>query len=358
MNKLFIVLLSLSIIACDGQREPDPVGVSKQSINDAQLALVNDLILPNVHDFLNKSTLFKTSVNSFCNDKTSVRLTDAQDAFKALSTSWYGIELFAFGPIDDNLFSPKIGLVNKYYYEHKEFQSTNRGYVTSNLATTTGINFSSVGRRKRGLFMLETLLFETADSTHSQDNALILADYNNAGKCYLLKGFAELMEQDAQYIDDGWNIEHHYNAAATGKPFKEIYLSGQVPDGTQSLTKLLKSVQVYLDYTSHRQVMAKTGLLSKNNYANATAFINTVEKVLTGSETIDETKPSFFSIMQVNRASEVATVKSNIALAKQAIIEQDHQTYEGVTTLLDGNFKREISNGLSVNLGLNFSDGD
>jgi len=352
MKKILILTVSLFLVACGGERSADnaeKVQANLKDIDEAQAALVNDQILPSVRAFLTASTDFKTTANAFCETKTEAKLTELQGKFKTLSARWHSIEMFNFGPINDDLFSPKTDSIS--YAINKTSISYSRSFVASNLSTTTGINFSSQSPRQKGLMMLEVLLYETAVSKE-QGQTKIVDDYTtNPGKCYLLKGFSELMESDAQYIDDGWNIQHR----ASTKSFKEIYLSGTLINGTKSLVTLLKEIQIYLDYIKARSVITSTATLSGISYDNADAVINSVERLLIGTTG----KSSFFSVMEATgNKNAVNLVKANIATAKQAISSKDASAYNAIMGQLDGNFKREIANSLDVSLGLNFSDGD
>ena len=352
MKKILVLTVSLFLVSCGGERSADnseKIQANLKDIGEAQEALVNDQILPSVRAFLTASTEFKTKANDFCETKTEAKLTELQGKFKTLSTRWHGIEMFHFGPINDDLFSPKADAI--YYAINNAKINTTRTFVDSGLNTTSGINFSSLGPRKRGLLMLEVLLFETAVSKNQQKNKIVEDYIDNVGKCYLLKGFASLMESDAKYIDDGWNVQHR----ASTKPFKEIYLSGTLINGTKSLVTLLKEIQIYLDYIKARSVITSTATLSGIAYNNATAVINSVERLLIGTTG----KSSFFSVMEATgNEDSVNLVKTNIATAKQAILNKDASTYSTAMGQLDGNFKRQIAPSLDVSLGLNFSDGD
>ncbi len=353
MKIILILTLTTLLISCTEKRDSSNKKSIEIGIKNAQKSLVNDQILPDVANFLTSTTNLETKTNHFCTTKNPANLSAAQDAFKDLSKKWYAIELFNFGPANDSLFSAKAWSINKFNLNYSEDTPTARAYIQANLTTTTGITFSDLELKKKGLHMLELLLFETADSTHSQDNALILTDYNNAGKCYLLQGITGIIKADAQYIDDGWNVDHKdIRGNSIGKPFKEIYLSAVVPDGSSSLIKLLKTIQVHLDYIKHRSVITKTGLIANISYQNAQANIDALEKLLNGSPGSD----SFFSVMEINGSTHA--VKANIATIKQAILDEDSATYNSTMGLLDGNFKRDIARALDVNLGLNFSDGD
>ena len=59
-----------------------------------------------------------------------------------------------------------------------------------------------------------------------------------------------------------------------------------------------------------------------------------------------------------NNESTVNLLKGNIQIVKTKIAEKNQVDYEAATSLLDGNFKREIPLALNISLGINFSDGD
>ena len=54
----------------------------------------------------------------------------------------------------------------------------------------------------------------------------------------------------------------------------------------------------------------------------------------------------------------IPAVESSIEQVRQSIADQNVDMLEITLGFLDGNFKREIPDGLNVDLGINFSDGD
>ncbi len=356
MFKKIITVVAVSIASvtllssCGGERENDVNFSIGNSIELAQAALVKDQILPGVVGFKDSATNFYTSANTFCNSPTATKLSSLQDNWKRLSISWQEIELFNFGPLNDDIFSPKIEFINSYRNRGIDYTGTVRAFIKRELAKTSAVNFANLNFNQGGLLALEILSFSTSDDSASTDKAAVLADFNNARKCYLLKGYAKQVKNDAVYIHNGWVNEH----LATGKPFKDIYLSGILPDDSSSLTTLIIAVQEHLDYIKKRNVLSRTAKLSQISYDNALTNINAVEKLLEGTTT-----NSFFThMLAAGHGKAVEAIRANIASVKQALLAKDQASYEAAIGVLDGNFKREIPAALAVSLGLNFSDGD
>lgn len=86
------------------------------------------------------------------------------------------------------------------------------------------------------------------------------------------------------------------------------------------------------------------------------ASLSEVKNMLAGRT---QTKFNILDIMSAGgHGQSVETVKENIALAQSAIGNNDSVLFESAVAQLDGNFKREIPNGLEVELGITFTDGD
>lgn len=346
-----IGLSSVLLTSCGGERQNDPLQTGSQSLDAAQSALVNNQILPDVKQFVQSATAFETSAQAFCNNIDTANLATVQSNWKTLSEDWSRVEQFNFGPFNDDLFDGKYQFINSYRLRGTNYTSTVRADIKNRMASNDTYDFSNLNFNLVGLLALEVMVFETTDATPKTANADIVADFTaNPRKCYLLNGMATLMKDNAVYIDNGWNQQH----LATGKAYKDIYLTGKLDDGSESLTTLLVKVQEHLDYIKKRNVLSATAKLSQHAYANAQANIDAIDKLMTGT-----TENSFYAYMTAaGHQAAVDTVKANIASAKQALLDKDQASYEAAIGLLDGNFKREIPTALAVSLGLNFSDGD
>ena len=352
MKKILVLTVSLFLVACGGERSEDSAE-TETALNKAQQNFVEDQMLPNVRDFLNKSKSFESDVNSFCGAVDNKKLVITQNSWKDLSLSWHKIEPFLFGPTNDHVVLPKYEYINSFRTRGTNFSSTVRDDIKRYLSTTGTITFKK-SPKNVGLLMLEVLLFETS-ATYLTENASIVTDFGKVKKCTTLKFYTNLVKENAQYIDNGWNIEHHENGVAQGKSFKEIYLSGMLTDSSKSIVTLLVSIQQHLDNIKKRKTVANTAKLSGISYQNALSSIESIEKVLEGTAG----KDSLFSIMKArNNESTVNLLKGNIQIVKTKIAEKNQVDYEAATSLLDGNFKREIPLALNISLGINFSDGD
>ncbi|MCK5918216.1 MAG: hypothetical protein KAG34_07310, partial [Cocleimonas sp.] len=84
--------------------------------------------------------------------------------------------------------------------------------------------------------------------------------------------------------------------------------------------------------------------------------IDEIKQLLNGAS---NAQASFFDIMTGSGAeNSVAIVKDNIIAIEASLQSKNSTQLNANLGLLDGNFKREIPNGLDVELGINFTDGD
>lgn len=343
-------------MACGGSRTNDPVVISQDNLNVALEEAVNYSIIIAVQNFKIESEAFKTTANNFCNNLSAVQLTLLQSAWRDLFAQWYRLANYNFGPLDDDVVFPKYTFIDSLRLRGTNYLETVRTEIANDLAGNHELNaayFGSKTFQRVGLLALESVVFETAASEHSLAAADIIAEYqNNDRKCQILLGLAEQITLHADYIETGWLQSFKGGNHA----YKTIFLTSQLEDGAEPITKLITSVQSYLDYLQNRNVVNTAAKISDHAWASISASIDEVETLLTGT---DQTTISFFAIMEAaGFQTAVDAVKANIAEVRQSITQQDAAMLDIALGKLDGNFKREIPSGLAVELGINFSDGD
>ncbi|MGB1091104.1 MAG: hypothetical protein ACPGYX_03185, partial [Oceanobacter sp.] len=142
----------------------------------------------------------------------------------------------------------------------------------------------------------------------------------------------------------------------SGTPYRDLFLAGETDDGSEPLTLLLTTGQEFLDYLNNRNTVTYVASLSGQPWQMMTQSMNQLEGLLDG---FSEELVSLFELMDsAGGGNEVTTVSENLAMANEAIEDQDATSFNAAAALLDGNFKREIPDSLDVSLGINFSDGD
>jgi hypothetical protein len=151
-------------------------------------------------------------------------------------------------------------------------------------------------------------------------------------------------------VEQGWQVQHK----DADQPYRSLFLDDQLDDGSNNLTQLLVSIQEHLDYLNKRNVLNTSATLSGIAWNGFSAAIDEIEILLEGNSEV-----SFLGLMEGGGYTDsVAAVRETIATIRSAIDTQDAELLETNIAKLDGHFKREIPDGLDVELGINFSDGD
>ncbi len=360
MNKQTILLIASSLlllISCGGaERTNDPIEASAENLSSALKQTVNNSILPTVDGFSVQANQFTTDVNSFCNVPNSSKLTTLQQRWKSLSQQWYKLALYNFGPLHDDIVFPKINFIDSLRQRGIDYTGTVRAEINTDLASTTALNeafFSNKDFNRVGLLALELLVFETTSNAHSTLSQDIVAEYTSLSrKCDYLKGMSTFNVKMADYIRTGW----HSNYLSTGTAYESLFLNEQLSNDDKSLPTLLTAVQTHLDYLAKRNVATVSAQVADYSFENIKSSINEINNLLNGTT---DTIVSLFDIMSSAGAqSSVDLVKTNIANLFEAIQNEDAVQLIADLGKLDGNFKREIPEGLNVDLGINFTDGD
>lgn len=353
---LFISLCLVFLVNCDGERDNDPIESSAGSLSLTLEEAVDKTILPAVEEFSRQANQFNIDAGDFCQGPDDSRLNTLQQGWKSLSAQWYKLAIYNFGPVNDDLIFPRITFIDSLRLRGTDYTNTVRTEIANNISADNALDeafFDSLTFQKVGLLALESLVFETTTSEHSNDSMEIVVDYENSPrKCDLLNGLSNQIVKHVAYIRDGWKVNHK----DTGNSFRTIFLNGELEDGAEPLTILITSVQGHLDYLQKRNVAAVGAQIADYSWENISATIDETEALLNG---VGETSTSFFDLMTSSGfQNAVALVEENISEVRQTIQDKDPALLEIALGKLDGNFKREIPAGLQVELGINFTDGD
>lgn len=356
-TKLLSLAIAASLLtACGGTRENDPVEASTDNLAIALQEAIDQSVIPAVNAFAAQTRTYRTAANSFCATPSQANLANLQEAWESTSEKWFALSNYNFGPVNDDLIFPKYTFIDSLRLRGTNYLETVRTEIANNMSGTATLDeafFDGQTFQKVGLLALESASFETAASEHSQTPTDIIAEYSDTPKkCDVLNGLAAHLERQADYVQSGWTTDHKNS----GTPYRTLFLSEQLEDGTAPLTVLITAVQEYLDYLQQRNVATIAASLSEHSWQSISASIDEVETLLQGT---DKTTISFFAIMESSGyQTAVETVQQNIAAVRQTIADRDADMLEIELGKLDGNFKREIPDGLNVELGINFSDGD
>lgn len=331
-------------------------GGNDDPVAEALAQTVDLRMLPAVEGFAQQAERFRADAAAFCTEPSSGSLQALQNRWKALLGRWYRLLPYNIGPLDDDIVFPAYIFIDSLRLRGTDYTETVRGEITSTLASDDILDqpyFRALTFQNVGLLALEALTFETASDEHSTDLADVVGEYEDqARKCEILSGITNELVEQAEYVVNGWTVEH----LDTGVPFRTIYLENELEDGTDSVAVLLVSAQELLDYLHQRRVVNLAAQIADQAWQAIGETIDEIEILLEGTE---ETPVNFFDVMEAEGFDqEVAIVRANILRTRDAIEQQNPDELTSGLRSLDGNFKREIPDGLKVELGINFSDGD
>lgn len=354
VSLLLVTLLALS--GCGGERANDPVPVSNDNLSAALVSAINLSVIPAVNGFAGQAQRLNSQANEFCENINEAGLETLQESWRELFKQWYRLINYNFGPLDDDLVFPNYIYIDSLRLRGTNYISTVRSDIAADIAGDDELNaayYAGKTFQNVGLLALESAVFETSSGEHGNAAAEIIADYqNNDRKCDVLKGLANQLLLRAQAVKHGWETEFK----ESGTSYKELFLAGDLDDGSEPLTVLITSVQGYLDYLQQRNVAITAAPVAGIAWDGIAESIAEVETLLEGT---DDTVFSFLGLMETAGFQLAADkVRDNISEINNAIERRDADMLEIALGKLDGNFKREIPDGLEVELGINFSDGD
>jgi predicted lipoprotein len=332
MNKMLISALGLGsgllLSGCDASRPNDEAALTQGSLDLAIEQVIDNTVIPAVSTFASTTATFNSQLADFCSAPDASSLEATRSAWKNLANRWYQVLPFNFGPVNDDLVFPAYLYVDSYRLRGTNYIETVRTEVDNLLVSDDTLNadyFAGKTFQYVGLLALEVTLFETAASQSTDSNAILAEFVDQPRKCEIATGLAGLMQQKADYVEDGWLQAY----SGSSQPYRSLFLAGETDDGSTPMVTLITAVS---------------------------ASVDVIEDLLEGTDT---STVSLFSLMDASGNSSAAnTVRSNIALAREAINDQDAVTFNSAAATIDGNFKREIPDSLDVSLGINFTDGD
>lgn len=359
---LLLGILVALISACDSSHTTEGSAQLDRILQNT----VDESIMPGFSAFKTEVESLATKADSFCAEVTEPNLLELQAQWKTLSSQWSRVVMYNIGPLDDDLFAPNMNFIESLRLRGTDYTNTVRAGVRDRLKDDivldadyfNGLNFQFVG-----LLALESLIFEhnVYDSGNhllstSTDIADVLGVYQLATgvrKCDYLKGVAQLLARTAIEVEHGWRVEY----LATGKPFKTILLNNEAVDGKKSVVAIIIAIQEHLDYLQKRKLdRTEVVQIAGHFYENIAATLAEIELILEGK---NADSFGFFDQMSANGFdSKVSSVRINLNAAKQAAAAENRSDLEAAIGRLDGNFKREVADGLKVSLGVNFADGD
>lgn len=353
-KKIFISLLLIAVTACVNK----DVG-SEDDIDSLSSALeqaIDNSVIPAVEAFALETAVLGDAAEDFCTLQDASSLEPLQQQWQSVFLQWYQLSIYNFGPLSDDIVFPPYTFIDSLRLRGTNYLETVRSEITADIASVDTLSdsyFAAKTFQRVGLLALESAVFETSSSEHSQSAADIVAEYQTESrKCEVLEGLTAQITTWANYAEDGWLVAYKDSTDA----YRTLFLNDELDDGSEPLTQLLVAVQEYLDYLQARDVVNTAAAVSGIAWDAISATIDEVENLLVGTS---ETTTSLFDVMiAAGNQSSVDSVEDSIAQVRDAIANQDADMLEITLGYLDGNFKREIPDSLEVELGINFSDGD
>ncbi len=356
MKHLLLLGILLALISgCDSSHTTEGSAKLDRILQNT----VDESIMPGFSAFKTHSESLQTKANAFCAEVNEANLVDLQNQWKTLSSQWNRVAMYNIGPLDDNLFTPNMNFIESMRLRGTDYTNTVRSELATRLADTVVLDqnyFDGLLFTRVGMLALEVLIFEDSIS-NSTDLVNIVSDYQAAGigarKCEYLIGMSQLLVRTALEVELGWRVEY----LETGKAFKTILLNNELEDGKKSVVALIITIQKHLDYLQKRKLAAiMDAQIADYFYQNISAALAEIEVVLEGE---NAGSFGFFDQMSANGFDDkVNSVRDNLNAAKQAATDKNRSELETAIGWLDGNFKREVADGLRVSLGVNFADGD
>ncbi len=352
---LSVVLFVLAGCGGGGGRSNDPAKLTAENVALALKQAVNATVLPAVDGFATQADAFKSESDTFCAALDESALAALQADWESLFKQWYKLVNYKFGPLINNPVVPEYLYVDSFRQRGNEYTETVRESINADLTSGDALNdahFAAKPFTEMGLLALEVLIYETASGDHSGSAAAIVSEYqSNPRKCDILKGVANQLVVRANGFQQGWKSDYQNSGTSYG----DQIINGTLDSG-ETVTLLLTTIQEFLEHLQSRNAATNIAQLSGLSWQAISASIDEIETLLQGTAT---TTQSFFSIINETGATgSVDVVRANIAEIREALVNQNAATLEIALGKLDGNFKREIPNGLDIELGINFTDGD
>lgn len=363
-KKILLTFAALIISGCRADSSSSYEDTNTE-LEIAALNIIDNVIIPAAINFKSEAAQLNKDTHSFCTiltDSTTPNLTTENlDALKltwiATTDAWYRLLPYKFGPMEASIIVPNFLYIDSYRNDNTDRTNSMRTTINIIISGTDSIidsYLSNATPSSVGLLPLEIILFESPITDFSTPNDRL---------CSILKAYSEELTYRADLIADGWNTDYRN----TGKSYRTLLLSKQLDtvleneDGNSAISKIVVSVQDYFDYINRRNVTTDQAKISNTIWSHLLTSINSVDRALNENNSGDI---SLIKLMTNNGyQQEAENVTSNMTLIFSTIdIDYTNVTaptdMKAAAALIDGNFKREISDGLGVNAGLNFSDGD
>ncbi|HER35554.1 MAG: hypothetical protein JXJ30_01375 [Halothiobacillaceae bacterium] len=345
-----LIVSSLALAGCD---KPAPTPGTPEALNAALERAVDDAIVPSIEAFATQGRELDDAVESFCAAPDAEALAAAQTQWRETATRWNRAVLYNFGPLNGDIFAPKIHYIESMRQRGIDYTTKVRHEIDRQLTAETPLDtahFQALRQNQTGLLPLEILLFESTAKGHPQAASAILSDFrDHPRKCDYLAGISDRLRADAAYVASGWTEAFK----DSGEPYRDRFLAGNLDRGATPLAVLFTSVQGHLDYLERRKLDGTLDArLADHFYANVTATLDELGRLVEGEH-------GFLAEAEARGHGDIAlAVRQMLDAARQSAEDRDRAALTRQVETLWKLFREKLPGALGVDLGINFSDGD
>lgn len=356
--RIIAVVGVLIVLGCGSSEETQQVTAEEST----RLALavensVESAIVPAVSSFVAEVESTLGRADAFCDELTSGSLTSLENQWRTMTETWNRMALYGLGPLNQDLIFPPINFIESMRERGTDYTGTVREAVDDALASDATLDaefFDGLLFTEVGLLALEVLIFETAEDDRVDADAVLAEYIAQPRKCDYLIGIADDLVRTAREVEQGWRTDY----LESGRPFSELLIAGELDDGSEPMPALIVSAFDHLEYIKRRKLEGiLDAQLSGNFYPHLVAVLDELERLLS----VPEAAGGYGILAHMQSRgfeAEAAQVLEAIDEARSFAGEESRDELTASWGEIEGYLKREIPNGLNVELGLNFSDGD
>ena len=305
-------------------------------------------IIPNIKQWRNQAAQLVKQSKRFCAQPEPAGLQATQQQFKQLYRAWNRVLPFDFGPLRDNLFTPKVHFIESTRQRGRDYSNPIKAHIqqvvdggqTLDAAYFDGLKFTLVG-----MPALEIMLFDAPSRA-------LLAQYQSSPRqCALLEGLSALNLRHADYVLQGWTGSNQDQPN-----YRQLFLNNQSDDGEKSIVKLIFAMQDYLRYVHQRKLPNQLDATrSGMSYENLAAGLQAVSTLF--SQNGAGISMAAY-LKQQGKADVADTFMDWIHQSESAIQQQDMGDLARLYGRMIRALERDIPQAMGVDLGINFTDGD
>ena len=362
--------LTILLSACGSDTE-STIDTPMSEVDLGVQASITNTVIPAINNFSQDITELNASIDSFCSNVNEANLTLLQTAWKESFISWYQLLPFQLGPLvltDDN--AAILNYIDFYRNSSVVLRTSNLNDINSGLnalmsgAAITETSLTNTLSKNVGLLVLETAIYSTlSDSTTTSD---IVTEFSGPSKkCDIIQALGYALNERTSFIKSQWTMDYR----GTGENYLNLFTNNELENfdygssfdndnkGTPASETLIVALQEFLDFVGNSDSLNELTRFSSDVLWDAyAASIGSIESILDQSA---NTELTLYAIMKSNGyEQDVETIQTSLTFIKQAIADKNTVDFIAGAKALDGNFKTSVIDGLNINKGLTFADGD